>query len=101
MSLLHATWLPAIRNKYNSGHPALLIWADTWRVAKPTGPTETPGIHPFTLNTEDLRIWLDKKDLLPDDIIDATACLTLPSRPLKARNKANTSKKELNIYLNA
>ena len=35
MSLLHATWLPAIRTSSSSGQPALLVWADTWRVATP------------------------------------------------------------------
>ena len=38
MSLLHATWLPAIRTPSSSGRAALLVWADTWRVADPLGP---------------------------------------------------------------
>ncbi|WP_392348227.1 hypothetical protein, partial [Parasynechococcus sp.] len=42
MSLLHATWLPAIRTSSSSGQPALLVWADTWRVATPKGPGLTP-----------------------------------------------------------
>ena len=64
MSLLHATWLPAIRTPTSSGRPALLVWADTWRVATPSGPDATPAIHPFTLETEDLRQWLDKKKFI-------------------------------------
>ena len=91
MSLLHATWLPAIRTPSSSGRPALLVWADTWRVATPAGPTETPAIHPFTLDAQALRTWLDEKGLLPDDIIDATACLTLPSKALQAKPKAKTT----------
>ncbi len=87
MSLLHATWLPAIRTPTSSGRPALLVWADTWRVANPTGPGETPAIHPFTLDPKGLRTWLNDKDLLPDGIIDATACLTLPSRAIKPRGQ--------------
>ena len=83
MSLLHATWLPAIRTPTSSGRPALLVWADTWRVAEPAGPGVTPAIHPFTLSHDDLRAWLSERDLLPDGIIDATACLTLPSRTVK------------------
>ena len=85
MSLLHATWLPAIRTPTSSGQPALLIWADTWRVASPEGPGLTPALHPFTLSHDDLRAWLNERDLLPGDCIDATACLTLPSRTVKAR----------------
>ncbi len=54
MSLLHATWLPAIRTSGSSGQPALLIWADTWRVATPEGPGLTPALHPFTLEPDDL-----------------------------------------------
>ena len=92
MSLLHATWLPAIRTASSSGRPALLVWADTWKVAAPTGPGATPAIHPFTLDPQDLRIWLKEKNLLPDDIIDATACLTLPSRTLTTKSKAKNSK---------
>ena len=88
MSLLHATWLPAIRTPTSSGRPALLVWADTWRVATPAGPAATPALHPFTLNPDDLRAWLIERDLLPDEIIDATACLTLPSRTVKPRSKA-------------
>ena len=87
MSLLHATWLPAIRTPTSSGRPALLVWADTWRVATPAGPAATPALHPFTLSPDDLRAWLIERDLLPDEIIDATACLTLPSRTVKPRNK--------------
>ncbi|MFL2496474.1 MAG: DEAD/DEAH box helicase [Parasynechococcus sp.] len=85
MSLLHATWLPAIRTSGSSGQPALLIWADTWRVATPEGPGLTPALHPFTLEPADLKAWLQERDLLPGGSIDATACLTLPSRTVKPR----------------
>ena len=87
MSLLHATWLPAIRTPTSSGRAALLVWADTWRVAEPAGPGTTPAIHPFTLTPDDLRALLSERDLLPEGIIDATACLTLPSRSVKRRKK--------------
>ena len=90
MSLLHATWLPAIRTPTSSGRAALLVWADTWRVAEPAGPTATPALHPFTLSPDDLRALLTERDLLPDGIIDATACLTLPSRSVKPRKKRST-----------
>ncbi len=85
MSLLHATWLPAIRTSGSSGQPALLIWADTWRVATPEGPGLTPALHPFTLEPADLKAWLQERDLLPGGSIDATACLTLPRRTVKPR----------------
>ena len=85
MSLLHATWLPAIRTSGSSGQPALLIWADTWRVATPEGPGLTPALHPFTLEPDNLKVWLQERDLLPGGSIDATACLTLPSRTVKPR----------------
>ena len=65
MSLLHATWLPAIRTPSSSGRAALLVWADTWRVAEPMGPGTTPAIHPFTLNTEDLRALLSERICCP------------------------------------
>ncbi len=97
MSLLHATWLPAIRTPTSSGRAALLVWADTWRVAAPAGPRDTPAMHPFTLAPEELRIWLNKKNLLPHEIIDATACLTLPSRTVKSKGKAKASKNESGI----
>ncbi len=89
MSLLHATWLPAIRSQSSSGQPALLIWADTWRVATPAGPGLTPALHPFILNSEDLKAWLVERDLLPTGSIEATACLTLPSRAVKPRRSRN------------
>ena len=91
MSLLHATWLPAIRTPSSSGRAALLVWADTWRVAEPMGPGATPAIHPFTLSTEELRALLTERDLLPDGIIDATACLTLPSRSVKPKRKRSAT----------
>ena len=84
MSLLHATWLPAIRTPTCSGRPAMLVWADTWRVAGATGPEVTPALHPFTLNPEDLRSWLLELNLLPEESIEATACLTLPSKTLNS-----------------
>ncbi len=96
MSLLHATWLPAIRTPKSSGRPALLVWADTWRVANPIGPGTTPPLHPFSLDHQKLRDLLIEKDLLPDGIIDATACLTLPSRTAQTKAKTKLSKKELN-----
>ena len=89
MSLLHATWLPAIRTPSSSGQPALLVWADTWRVATPAGPGLTPASHPFTLGDEDLRAWLSERDLAPPSSIDATACLTLPSRSVRPRRARN------------
>ncbi len=94
MSLLHATWLPPIRTPTCSGRPALLVWADTWRVATPTGPKITPALHPFTLNPEELSTWLKQKELLPEGIIEATACLTLPSRYIKAPSTKNAYKKQ-------
>ena len=93
MSLLHATWLPAIRTSSSSGQPALLVWADTWRVASPEGPGLTPALHPFTLGSDDLKAWLTERDLMPGGSIDATACLTLPSRTVKAR-KSRTKASE-------
>ncbi|WP_320673668.1 DEAD/DEAH box helicase [Prochlorococcus sp. MIT 1341] len=96
MSLLHATWLPAIRTPGSTGRPALLIWADTWRVATPAGPSDTPAQHPCTLLPDDLRAWLSEIDLLPDESIDATACLTLPSRAVRSRIKAGDVKESLN-----
>ena len=101
MSLLHATWLPAIRSSSSSGQPALLVWADTWRVAVPEGPGLTPALHPFTLATEDLKAWLNEKDLLPTGSIDATACLTLPSRavkPRKSRSKPTEAQQEEPVW---
>ncbi len=95
MSLLHATWLPAIRTPTSSGRPALLVWADTWRVATPAGPSATPALHPFTLSPKDLRTWLNEQDLLPEGIIDATACLTLPSRAIKVKNTKKAKTKQL------
>ncbi len=95
MSLLHATWLPAIRTPTSCGRPALLVWADTWRVATPKGPEETPAIHPFTLNPKELRLWLKNKNILPDGIIDATGCLTLPSRSIKSNLPKKTQSKEV------
>ena len=91
MSLLHATWLPAIRTPTSSGRAALLVWADTWRVAEPAGPSTTPALHPFTLSPDDLRALLTERDLLPDGIIDATAGLTRPSRSVKPRKKRGTA----------
>ena len=87
MSLLHATWLPAIRTATSSGRPAMLVWADTWRLAHPTGPKLTPAIHPFTLKSQELKTWLIEKNLLPNEIIEATACLTLPSKTIKKKNE--------------
>ena len=94
MSLLHATWLPAIRTSTSSGRPALLVWADTWRVSKPKGPADTPALHPFTLQPDELRAWLTEKDLLPNGIINATACLTLPSRTINTLDKQRNSKEK-------
>ncbi len=85
MSLLHATWLPAIRTPTSTGRAALLVWADTWRVASPSGPSTTPALHPFALTPEQLKTWLSERELLPEASIDATACLTLPSRALKIK----------------
>ncbi len=89
MSLLHATWLPPVRTATSVGRPALLVWADKWRVAKPDGPVLTPALHPFVLSLDELKIWLREQELLPDSggAIDATACLTLPSRFLERPKK--------------
>ena len=92
MSLLHATWLPAIRSLTSSGQPALLLWADTWKVAQPSGPKETPAIHPCTLNSIELQEWLNKKKLLPEKFINATACLTLPSKRVKEPSTKTNAK---------
>ena len=87
MSLLHATWLPAVRSPTNASRPALLVWADEWKVATPTGPKDTPAIHPFSLDSQELRLWLSKKNLLPERVIDASASLTLPSRRVDQKSK--------------
>ena len=91
MSQLHATWLPAIRTPTSSGRPAMLVWADAWCVAKPRGHEITPAIHPFTLQPDELRQWLSSRNLLPADTIDASACLTLPSKSIKPPTNNQTS----------
>ena len=63
----------------------MLVWADTWRVAKPSGPEITPAMHPFTLQTDDLSAWLSEKNLLPSNSINATASLTLPSKTIESK----------------
>ena len=102
MSLLHATWLPAIRSSTSSGRQALFVWADTWKVASATGPKETPAKHPFSLQSEELRKWLKHKNLLPDEIFEATACLTLPSRSIqKQKKKRSTNKSSHNELIDS
>ncbi|WP_320663527.1 DEAD/DEAH box helicase [Prochlorococcus sp. MIT 1223] len=85
MTLLHATWLPAIRTRTSSGRPAMLVWADNWCVASPTGPDITPAENPFSLRHKELRNWLKEINLLPNGIIDASACLTLPTKSIKGK----------------
>jgi hypothetical protein len=88
MSLLHATWLPAIRTSSSSGQPALLVWADTWRVASPEGPGLTPALHPFTLGSDDLKAWLTERDLMPGG---QHRCHRLPHPPKPHRQTPQKS----------
>ena len=69
----------------------MLVWADTWRVASPIAPEITPARHPFSISPNELRNWLKELNLLPNGIIDATACLTLPSKKIQIKGK-DTSK---------
>lgn len=91
MTLLHATWLPTKDAQANLQYPALLIWADTWRAAKPTSIGVKPNIHPFSLSKEDLKNYLLKKNLLPKEYIDTTAYLTLPSKEISKKQSTPIS----------
>ncbi len=80
MSLLHATWLTQSEDLPSEKSPVLFLWADTWQMVNPKKPESSPSPHPYTLSSEELRIWLEKKNILPKESINRTACLTLPSK---------------------
>ncbi len=76
MTLLHAAWLT------DASGPQLLLWADTWRVAKGCrldDLTATPD-HPLALSAADLTAWLQERGRLPDGVATKPVQLTLPSR---------------------
>ena len=89
MTLLHATWLPSVRTETDGGLPAILLWADTWRTASTCNTDLRPAIHPFTLQPKELRSCLEKINLMPNDVIEATTYLTLPSKKIKCTQKAS------------
>ena len=88
MSLLHATWLPLQRSQSSMDSPALFLWADKWRVAKPIAFSNKPQKHPFTLSNEDLCTWLTTKNLLPKEFKNIYAYLNLPSKEIKSGLKS-------------
>ncbi|MCT0224108.1 DEAD/DEAH box helicase [Synechococcus sp. CS-1328] len=91
MSLLHATWLfPLEGSPVPAGVPTrgrLLLWADTWRVAKAVQPAAEAPEHPLTLNWDDLATWLQDNDFWSEAVRPASATLTLPSRRQVARGR--------------
>ena len=87
MSLLHATWLfPP-----EGAGGRLLLWADTWRVAEPSQPSEGAPPHPLALGEDDLADWLDEHGLWSEALRPASACLTLPSRTQTARGRRKSA----------
>ncbi len=95
MSLLHATWLPAVpAGSFAPGKaPAagLLIWADTWRVAEPVTPQGEAPLHPLSLDLDDLATWLDDHQVWSEALRQATATLTLPSRQQVAKGRKSSA----------
>tara|TARA_Y100001968_G_scaffold327068_1_gene371380 strand:+ start:10726 stop:13908 length:3183 start_codon:yes stop_codon:yes gene_type:complete len=90
MSLLHATWLPGRSTSSGPEKPALLIWADTWRISKSVKTRDTPSWNPFTLKTNELKEWLLEKKLSPKSIRETSASLTLPSKELNTQGRNNS-----------
>jgi superfamily II DNA or RNA helicase len=76
MSLLHAVWLQT------PAECCLCLWADTWRVAKPSRLEELQAAahHPMALVEDDLRAWLQEHQWLPAAAITKNLQLSLPSR---------------------
>ncbi|GDX72041.1 helicase [Cyanobium sp.] len=91
MSLLHATWLPVVPAgsfaKGKAPTAGLLIWADTWRVAEPVNPALEAPLHPLSLDLDTLATWLDDHQFWSEDLRQASATLTLPSRQQGARGQ--------------
>ncbi|NDG23382.1 MAG: ATP-dependent helicase, partial [Synechococcaceae bacterium WBB_10_009] len=91
MSLLHATWLPVVPAgsfaKGKAPTAGLLIWADTWRVADPVSPALEAPPHPLSLDIDTLATWLDEHQFWSEDLRQASATLTLPSRQQGARGQ--------------
>ena len=95
MSLLHATWLSQSEDLPSDNSPVLFLWADTWQVATPKKPKTSPCPHPYSLSSKELKIWLEKKNILPKEAIDGTACLTLPSKSsIKTKKVPNSQSSE-------
>ncbi len=99
MSLLHATWLETLDETVNFNCPALFLWVDTWTIKKENINNFQTANHPSTFSSQQLRTWLNKKNLLKDSMIDATASITLPSQTLyKKKNQLKSDDlKELSI----
>ncbi len=90
MSLLHATWLHNLQDPSNVSSSSLFLWADQWQLTTPKESCNNPCSHPFALSSKALRDWLSKKQLMDPKMSDASACLTLPSKPLNnTRNNKN------------
>ena len=91
MSLLHATWLPVVPAgsfaKGKAPTAGLLIWADTWRVAEPVSPALEAPLHPLSLDIDTLATWLDDHQFWSEDLRQASATLTLPSRQQGVRGQ--------------
>ena len=94
MSLLHATWLTQSKESPSDNSPVLFLWADTWQVVTPKIPKTNPCAHPYSLSSKELKIWLEKKNILPKEIIGGTACLTLPSKSCIQTRKTNNKKNQ-------
>ncbi|WP_269622111.1 DEAD/DEAH box helicase [Prochlorococcus marinus] len=101
MSLLHATWLTISTGSSDKNKPVLFLWADTWRSVTPVKPTIEPSDHPFTLSSQQLRAWLNQKKLLPNEILDRKASLTLPSKLIKEKKGKNYGQQDAFLPIQA
>ncbi|AAP99093.1 MULTISPECIES: DEAD/DEAH box helicase [Prochlorococcus] len=97
MTLLHATWISTNWHPSNLGQSELFLWADQWRVVTPKQIIQTPSPHPFSLSSDELKEWLNSKKLLPNESINTSACLTLPSKPIHKKNNQKSKNQKTGI----
>ncbi|KGG16904.1 MULTISPECIES: DEAD/DEAH box helicase [unclassified Prochlorococcus] len=97
MSLLHATWLTSSEELPNGKSSVLFLWAEAWKMAMPEEAKTSPCDNPLALSSKELKLWLKKKNLLPQELKEIKASLTLPSKfaiSNRTTDNKNSSKEE-------
>jgi SNF2 family DNA or RNA helicase len=97
MAILHGSWIGSSSSQRPAQAGYFFVWGETWRRIEPIAPADTPPIHPFAMDRDELKDLLRSRPL---HWTVAAVDLATTSETAPAKTNRRTKKQETEVEQN-